>query len=89
MLVLAMYIGSKNQDFESFLRTEFDLVEDGIRLVLDEYNSSLITYELEPGFQTFKDISKALFIFLNLNINYITTQLILNMMTWPRKLNWL
>ena len=31
---------------------------------LDEYNSSFITYELEPGIYTFKDISKALFNFL-------------------------
>ena len=49
------------QDFESFLRTEIDLVEDDFRLVLDEYNSSFITYELEPGIYTFKDISEALF----------------------------
>ena len=28
---------------------------------LDEYNSSFITYELQPGIYTFKDISEALF----------------------------
>ena len=49
------------QDFESFLRTEIDLVEDDIKLVLDEYNSRFITYELDPGIYTFKDISEALF----------------------------
>ena len=49
------------QDFESFLRTEIDLVEDDIRLVLDEYSSSFITYEIEPSIYTFDDISKALF----------------------------
>ena len=48
------------QDFESYLRTEVDLVEDDIKLVLDEYNSSFITYELQPGIYTFKDISEAL-----------------------------
>ena len=48
------------QDFESFLRTEVDLVEDDIKLVLDEYNSSFITYELDPGIYTIKDISEAL-----------------------------
>ena len=37
------------------------MVEDDIRLVLDEYKSSFITYELEPGICTFKDFSKALF----------------------------
>ena len=55
-----MYIDSIFQDFESFLRTEVDLIED-FRLVLDEYISSFITYELEPGLYIFKDLSKALF----------------------------
>ena len=36
MRILAIYNSSKFQDFESFLRTEVDLVEDDIRLVLDE-----------------------------------------------------
>ena len=49
------------QDFESFLRTEIDLVEDDIRLVLDEFNSGFITYKLEPGIYTFNDLSEALF----------------------------
>ena len=43
--------------FERFLRIEVDLVEDDIKLVLDEYNSSFITYEISPGINTFKDIS--------------------------------
>ena len=37
------------------------MIEDVVKLVLDEYNSSFITYELEPGIYTFKDISEALF----------------------------
>ena len=37
-------------------------------MVLDEYNSSFITYELEPGFYTFKDLSEALF--NNLQLKY-------------------
>ena len=61
MNILALYTSSVFQDFESFLRTQIDLVEDDIKLVLDEYNSSFITYELEPGIYTFKDISEALF----------------------------
>ena len=61
MDILARYTSSVFQDFESFLRTEVDLVEDDIKLVLDEYNSSFITYELEPGIYTFKDISEAFF----------------------------
>ena len=61
MNILAFYTGSVFQDFESFLRTQIDLVENDIKLVLDEYNSSFITCELDPGIYTFKDISEALF----------------------------
>ena len=48
MLILAGYVKSVFQDFESIS----ELVEDDIRLVLDEYNSSFITYELQPGIHT-------------------------------------
>ena len=41
--ILAIYTSSVFQDFESFLRTQIDLIEDDIKLVLDEYNSSFIT----------------------------------------------
>ena len=61
MNIIADYVRSVFQDFESYLRTEVDLIEDDIELVLDEYNSNFITYELEPGIYTFKDISEALF----------------------------
>ena len=66
MLLLAMFVDSVFQDFERLLRTEFDLVEDDIKLVLDEYNSSFITFELEPSIYPLKDISKALFNILQL-----------------------
>ena len=61
MNTVAGYVSSVFQDFESYLRTEVDLIEDNIKLVLDEYNSSFITYELQPGIYTFKDNSEALF----------------------------
>ena len=61
MRILSIYVSSIFQDFESFLRTEVDPVEDDIRLVLDEYNSSLIKYEFTPGIYTVKDLSEALF----------------------------
>ena len=61
MNILVGYVSSVIQDFESFLRTEVDLVQDDVKLVLDEFNSSFITYKLEPGIYTFKDISEALF----------------------------
>ena len=54
------------QDFESFLRTQIDLVEDDIKLVSDEYNSSFITYDLEPGIYSYREISEALFNILQL-----------------------
>ena len=61
MPILALYVRSVFQDFESFLRTETDLVEDDIKLVLDKYNSSFMTFELTPGIYTFQDLSQALF----------------------------
>ena len=59
--IVAGYVSSVFQDFESYLRTEVDLIEDDIKSVLDEYNSSFFTYELQPGIYTFRDISDALF----------------------------
>ena len=41
MKLLAIYVRSVFQDFESFLRTEVDLVEHDINLVLDEKNQVL------------------------------------------------
>ena len=61
MNILARYTDSLFQDFESFLRTQIDLVEDDIKLVLEEYNSNFNTYELEPGIYTFKVFSEALY----------------------------
>ena len=57
---LSFYTRSVFQDFESFLRTQIDLVEDDIKLVLDEYIASFITYENPPDIYTFKDISEVL-----------------------------
>ena len=53
----AGYISSLFQDFGSYLRTEVDLVEDDIKLVLEEYNSGFITYELQPGIYNLKGLS--------------------------------
>ena len=61
MNILARYTSSVFQDFESFLRTQIDLVEDDIKLVLDEYLSNFITYELEPGIYSYKDIAVVLY----------------------------
>ena len=59
--ILAGYTTSVFQDFESHLRTEVDLVEDDIRLVLDKKNSNFITYQLEPDIYILKYLSEALF----------------------------
>ena len=64
MNILAIYNSSVFQDFESFLRTQIELIEDDIKLVLDEYNSSFITCELEPGIYSYREISEALFYIL-------------------------
>ena len=64
MNILSIYIRSVFQDFDSFLRTQIDLIEDDIKLVLDEYNSSFITYELEPGIYSYRETSEALFCIL-------------------------
>ena len=61
MDILGFYVSSVFQDFESYLRTEVEMVEDDIKFVLDWYNSSFVTNELEPGIYTFKGLSKTLF----------------------------
>ena len=66
MIILPIYTSSVFQDFESFLRTQIHLIEDDVKLVLDEYNSSFITYGLEPRFYSYRDISEALFNILQL-----------------------
>ena len=60
----SIYTSSVFQDSESFFRTQTDLVADDIKLVLDEKNSIFVTYELQPGICTFKDISEVLLNFL-------------------------
>ena len=87
MKILAIYTSSVFQDFESFLRTQIDLVEDDIKLVLDEYNSSFITYEIEPGIYSYREISKALVLFFNLNIHNLAVKYSLDLMMLPEKLN--
>ena len=64
MNTLAIYTRSVIQEFESFLRTQIDLVEDDVKLVLDENNSSYVTYKLKPGIYNYRDLSEALFFIL-------------------------
>ena len=87
MNILSIYIRSVFQNFESFLRTQIDLIEDDVKLVLDECNSSFVTYEIEPGIYSYRDISEALFIFFNLNIHNLTVKFSLDLLILPKKLN--
>ena len=58
--LLPRYKSSIFQDLESFLRTEADLVDDDINLILDEYISNFINYETPPGIYSIKDLSQVL-----------------------------
>ena len=60
MKTLGIYGGSVFQDFQSFLRTEVDLAENEIRLVLHEKSSSFTTHKLEPGVYTFRAFHEVL-----------------------------
>ena len=73
MNILSIYTSSVFQGFKSFLRTQIYLVEDDIKLVLDEHNSSFFTYKITPGFYTFKDISRLFLTFFKLNIQDLVT----------------
>ena len=50
------------RDFESFLRTLVGLDEDNIQLILKQYYSFFITYELSPGIYTMKDFLEGSYI---------------------------
>ena len=49
MILLYGYTRSRFRDFESYLRIVIDLDEEDIQLILKEYISHFITYELTPG----------------------------------------
>ena len=51
------YARSLFRDFESYLRNVFGLDGDDIQLVLKQYDSIFVTYEVPPGIYTSKDIS--------------------------------
>ena len=79
MNTLAIYNSSVFQDFESFLRTQIDLVEDDIKLVLEKYNSIFITYELEPGIYSYRKFSEALFNILHLEYSSSDSEFLLRL----------
>ena len=58
--LLMNYTPSSFRDIESYLRNSTGLNEDGIQLILKQYISKFIRYEISPGIYTFKDISEVL-----------------------------
>ena len=60
MILLFGYSASSFRYFESYLRLVMGLDEEDIQLILKEYNSHFITYELTPGIYTIQDISDAI-----------------------------
>ena len=85
MKILAIYTSSVFQDFESFLRTQIDLVEDDIKLVLDEYNSNFITYELAPGIYSYRDIAEAVFYILQSDYPQSNSEILIRLDDITRK----
>ena len=81
MNIFSGYPRSVFQDFESYLRTEIDLVENDIRLVLDKYNSIFFTI--------LKIFPKLFLTFSNMNVQNLAPKKLLNLMTLPGKINWL
>ena len=56
-ILLLNYSRSQFREFEGFLRIRVGLDEEDIQLILKEYKSHFITYELSPGIYTIQDIS--------------------------------
>ena len=63
MILLLGYSRSLFRDFESYLRIVVGLDEEDIQLILKQYNSHFITYELTPGTYTIKDVSDTIHTF--------------------------
>ena len=84
-ILLLNYSRSKFKDFESYLRIRVGLDKEDIQLILKEYNSHFITYELSPGNYTIQDISNAVHTFsghsdiieIEYNDNSMKTKIIL------------
>ena len=58
---LMSYARSSFRDFESCLRLVVGLDEDDIQLILKQYNSNFVTYELSRGIDTIEDTSEAVY----------------------------
>ena len=57
-MLLLGYVRSPFRNFESYLRIVVGLDEDDIQLILKQYNSHFVTYELDPGTYTIQDLQQ-------------------------------
>ena len=55
------YARSLFPDFEFYLRIVADLDEDDIPLILKQYKSYFITYEIPPDIYTIKEVSEIVY----------------------------
>ena len=63
MLLLLGYSRSPVRDFESYLRIVVGSDEEDIKLILKQYNSNFVTYELTPRIYSIQDFSDAIHTF--------------------------
>ena len=63
MILLLGYARSLFREFQSYLRIVVGLPEEDIQLILKEYKSHFITYELAPGIYSIQDISDTIHTF--------------------------
>ena len=62
-MILLGYVRSPFSDFGSYLRIVVGLDEEDVQLILKQYISHFITFELSPGIYTIQDISHAIHTF--------------------------
>ena len=53
------YARCRFRDIETYLRIVVDLNEDDFQLILNQYNSTFVTFEINPGIYTIKGNSEA------------------------------
>ena len=59
--MLLMGYARSFRDFESYLRIVAGLGEGDIQLVLKQYHSNFVSYEISPGIYSIEDISVVVF----------------------------
>ena len=56
-----VYARSRFRDFERYPKIVVGLDEDGIQLILKQYNAVFVTYELDPGICTIEDLQEVIY----------------------------